>query len=262
MIRSLLAPVLLAGSLAACASNAVNPGIVNTSTGGPVSQATANNPAIGASGRVVQINEVALRGAGGGRSSGNGAMQGGLIGAAGGSVLGAVVSNTIGGSLVGLVLGAVGGAIAGSIADSQGGSGPGIEVTVQTDNGPTVTVAQRDDGDVQLGDRVQIVQDGRGVARAVRDNSRTYDPSQQQNNYPPQSNNTGGNYAGNYPPQNYPQQGNYPPQGNYGRNYPPQQNYYPAGSYPPANSGGPYGSARRVSGNPAPQDDPRLGTLN
>lgn len=235
MIRSLLAPVLLAGSLAACASNAVNPGIVNTSTGGPVSQATANNPAIGASGRVVQINEIALRGAGGGRSSGNGAMQGGLIGAAGGSVLGAVVSNTIGGSLVGLVLGAVGGAIAGSIADSQGGSGPGIEVTVQTDNGPTVTVAQRDDGDVQLGDRVQIVQDGRGVARAVRENARTYDPSQQQNNYPPQANR----------PQNY-----------------PQQNYYPAGNYPPANSGGPYGSARRVSGNPAPQDDSRLGTLN
>ena len=171
MIRTLAVPLVLAGALSACASSAVNPGIVNTSTGGPVSQATANNPAIGQSGRVVQVNEIALRGAGGGRSSGNGAMQGGLIGAAGGSVLGAVVSNTIGGSLVGLVLGAVGGAIAGSIADSHGGSGPGIEVTVQTDAGPTVTVAQRDDGDVQLGDRVLIVQNRQGVAKVVRDNS-------------------------------------------------------------------------------------------
>jgi hypothetical protein len=33
-------------------------------------------------------------------------------------------------------------------------------------------VAQRDDGDVQLGDRVQIVQDRQGVAKVVRDTSR------------------------------------------------------------------------------------------
>ena len=82
------------------------------------------------------------------------------------------------GSLIGLVLGAVGGAIAGTIAESGGNSGPGIEVTVQTDAGQTVTVAQRDDGDVQLGDRVQIVQDGRGVAKVMRDTSRTVDRSQ------------------------------------------------------------------------------------
>ena len=57
MIRSLAVPLVLAGALSACASSAVNPGIVNTSTGGPVSQATANNPAIGQSGRVVQVND-------------------------------------------------------------------------------------------------------------------------------------------------------------------------------------------------------------
>ena len=152
--------------------------IVNTSTGGPVSQAPPNSPAIGATGRVVSINEVALRGAGGPPRVGHGTMQGGLLGGVGGSIVGAAISNTVGGSLIGLVLGAVGGAIAGTIAESGGNSGPGIEVTVQTDAGQTVTVAQRDDGDVQLGDRVQIVQDGRGVAKVMRDTSRTVDRSQ------------------------------------------------------------------------------------
>ena len=50
MIRTWLVPLLLAGALAACDSGAVNPGIVNTSTGGPVSQAPPNSPAIGATG--------------------------------------------------------------------------------------------------------------------------------------------------------------------------------------------------------------------
>ena len=178
MIRTWLVPLLLAGALAACDSGAVNPGIVNTSTGGPVSQAPPNSPAVGATGRVVSINEVALRGAGGPPRVGHGTMQGGLLGGVGGSIVGAAISNTVGGSLIGLVLGAVGGAIAGTIAESGGNSGPGIEVTVQTDAGQTVTVAQRDDGDVQLGDRVQIVQDGRGVAKVMRDTSRTVDRSQ------------------------------------------------------------------------------------
>ncbi|NDH62015.1 MAG: hypothetical protein EBY18_10280, partial [Alphaproteobacteria bacterium] len=77
--------------------------------------------------------------------------------------------------LVGALLGAVGGAIAGSIIDGQQGTGRGIEVVVQRDDGQKMTVAQRDDGDVQLGDRVQVVQDRQGVAKVVRDSSRTPD---------------------------------------------------------------------------------------
>ena len=77
MIRTWLVPLLLAGALAACDSGAVNPGIVNTSTGGPVSQAPPNSPAIGATGRVVSINEVALRGAGG---RGRPGLHGGGVG--------------------------------------------------------------------------------------------------------------------------------------------------------------------------------------
>lgn len=172
-IRSWLLLVLLAGGIAACDSGAVQPGIVNTS-----SNTSAQAGPIG-SGRVVSINEVALRGAGG--RSGNGPLLGGLLGAAGGAAIGAGTSGTFGGGLVGGLLGAVGGAIAGSLFDSRGGAmsgGRGIEVTVQKDDGQRVTVAQRDDGDVQLGDRVQIVQDRNGVAKVVRDNSRTVDRSQ------------------------------------------------------------------------------------
>jgi outer membrane lipoprotein SlyB len=126
--------------------------------------------AAGGSGRVVSINEVAVAGAGGGGGGGNGTMMGGLLGAGAGATIGALTSHTLGGGLVGAVLGAVGGAIIGTIADGQhGGTGRGIEVTVQRDDGQQVTVAQRDDGDIQLGDRVQIVQNRQGVAQVVRD---------------------------------------------------------------------------------------------
>jgi outer membrane lipoprotein SlyB len=121
----------------------------------------------------VSIREIGLRGAGG--HGGGGALMGGMVGAAGGATIGAITSNSVAGGLVGALLGAVGGAIAGTIIDGQRGAGPGIEVTVQRDDGGTVTVAQRDDGDVQLGDRVQIVQDRQGVAKAVRDTSRSPD---------------------------------------------------------------------------------------
>ena len=48
-------------------------------------------------------------------------------------------------------------------------------MTVQKDNGTSVVIAQRDDGDVQMGDRVLIVYDRNGVARVVRDNGRRRD---------------------------------------------------------------------------------------
>lgn len=185
-VRPLLLPLVLAAGLGACASNAVQPGIVSSSApaygspsnvpppGAPTQVAYAT-PVGGGTGRVVSIREVGLAGGGGGPSSGNGALMGGLIGGGIGATIGAITSQTVGGGAVGFLLGAVGGAIAGTIAGGQSSGGPGIEVTVQRDDGQSVTVAQRDDGDVQLGDRVQIVQDGRGVARVVRDMSRRQD---------------------------------------------------------------------------------------
>jgi outer membrane lipoprotein SlyB len=124
----------------------------------------------------VSINEVGLRGAGG--RSGNGTMLGGLLGGAGGATIGAVTGHTLGAGIVGGLLGAIGGAIVGTIFDGNHGGasgGRGIEVTVQKDDGQKVTVAQRDDGDVQLGDRVQIVQGRDGVPKVVRDTSRHWD---------------------------------------------------------------------------------------
>ncbi len=171
-VRHLLLPLVLAAGLAACESGGVQPGIVNTSAAGP---AAANGSTVmpGSQGRVVSIRAVGIKGQGGG--SGNGALMGGMLGAAGGGLLGGITSNSVGGGLVGALLGAVGGAIAGSIVDGQRGSGRGIEVVVQRDDGQKVTVAQVDDGDVQLGDRVQIVQDRQGVAKVVRDSSRNPD---------------------------------------------------------------------------------------
>lgn len=156
-LLSLMVPAALAVSLGACnqTGGATQPGIVNTSATGSYS---------GDSGRVVSIREVAVRGGGSGVS--NGTLVGGGLGAA----IGAATTNSVGGALVGGLLGAVGGAIAGTVIDSSGGgSQRGIEVTVQKDDGQTVVVAQADNGDVQMGDRVRIVQDRNGVASAIRD---------------------------------------------------------------------------------------------
>jgi outer membrane lipoprotein SlyB len=62
----------------------------------------------------------------------------------------------------------VAGGIAGTAID-QNAPRRGIEVTVQRDDGQRVAVAQADDGDIQMGDRVAIVYDRNGVARVVRD---------------------------------------------------------------------------------------------
>jgi outer membrane lipoprotein SlyB len=139
------------------------------------SQGSNASGAPGDAGRVVSIREVALQG-NGNYGGGQGTFMGGLIGAMGGATIGAVTTQTLGGGIVGAVLGMVGGAIAGTIADgSHGYSGRGIEVTVQRDDGQQVTVAQRDDGDIQLGDRVQIVQNRQGTAQVVRDSTRSPD---------------------------------------------------------------------------------------
>ena len=159
---SLLVPLALAATLGACNEQGVQPGVVQTSYGGYR----------GESGRVVSIREVALRGSSG---VSDGTLIGGGVGAAGGAAIGAATTNSVGGAVVGGLLGAVGGAIAGTAIDQNSGTRRGIEVTVQKDDGQTVTIAQRDDGDIQMGDRVAIVYDNNGVARVVRDTGRRRD---------------------------------------------------------------------------------------
>jgi outer membrane lipoprotein SlyB len=257
-----------AAGLAACASNGVAPGIVNSAapptqsqtyssnnapTGYQPAQANANVQP-GDTGRVVSVNEVALAGSGGGGGSGgmgNGTMMGALLGGLGGAAIGIGTSHgpyRLGGGLIGGVLGAVGGGILGTIVDQQSGrsgrsGGRGIEVTVQKDDGQKVTIAQRDDGDVQLGDRVQIVPGPGGVPTVVRDNSHTPDQTQ-------------GGYANNNPPPDYSQQ--QPPpsqqQGSYPGNY--------VGSNPAYSNNAPQSGYSQQGGSVNPQDNPRYGNLN
>lgn len=280
-IRMLLLPIALVAGLGACANNAVQPGIVSTSGSSVASappyvssqpsgnqaygnQAYGNTPSYasaqpGETGRVVSINDVSLRGGGGpGSGSGNGTMIGGLLGGLGGIAIGASSGRGLGGGLVGGVLGAVGGAIAGTILDNHTnvGGGRGIEVTVQKDSGQTVTVAQRDDGDVQLGDRVQIVQGRGGVAKVVRDNSRQPD------------------YTAVPAPQDYRQpSGTYDPAPQDYRTTrpaddPPPQDYRQTQYVPPVSTTRtptPYqrgGSQDYRQAYPQPADDPRYGTLD
>ncbi|OFX06137.1 MAG: hypothetical protein A3D94_08585 [Alphaproteobacteria bacterium RIFCSPHIGHO2_12_FULL_66_14] len=155
-----VASLALAAGLAACngSSGGVQPGVVNTSAPGSYR---------GETGRVIAIREVAVRGSSGSGMN-DGTLIGGGLGAAGGAAIGAATTNSVGGAVVGGLLGAVGGAIAGTAID-RGSSRRGIEVTVQKDGGGQVKIAQYDDGDVQVGDRVQIVYDSKGVAKAVRD---------------------------------------------------------------------------------------------
>ncbi len=154
-ILALLAPLALVATLGAC-NDGLQPGVVQSTQGGYR----------GETGRVVAIREVPLRGGGSGVNDGT--VVGGGVGAAGGAIAGAAIGGTAGSAILGGVLGAVGGAIAGTAID-QNATRRGIEVTVRKDDGSTVNIAQPDDGDVQMGDRVVITYNDRGVARAVRD---------------------------------------------------------------------------------------------
>ena len=170
-LSSLMVPAALAASLVAglgaCTQTggATQPGYVNTSASVPYGGGYNGGYE---QGRVVSIREVQLSG-GSGSGMNDGTLVGGGLGAAGGAAIGAATTNSVGGAVVGGLLGAVGGAIAGNIVGRGGSSQRGIEVTVQKDDGQTVTIAQPDNGDVQMGDRVRIAQDRNGVPVAVRD---------------------------------------------------------------------------------------------
>jgi outer membrane lipoprotein SlyB len=161
-ILAVLLSVTLAATLSACQDGGVQPGVVNTPQSGTRGEA----------GRVMSIREVPLRNSQSGVSDGT--LIGGGVGAAGGAVAGAAIGGNAGSAILGGLLGAVGGAVAGTAID-RNSTKRGIEVQVQKDDGQTVTIAQTDDGDVQMGDRVMIIYDRNGTARAIRDTSRRRD---------------------------------------------------------------------------------------
>jgi outer membrane lipoprotein SlyB len=160
---ALLAPLALAITLGACNQGGVQPGVIQTSAAGGFR---------GEVGRVVSIRDIDLRETR--RGFNDGTLIGGGLGAAGGAVAGAAIGGTAGSAVLGGVLGAVGGAIVGTAVD-RNSTTRGIAVTVQKDDGTQVTIAQRDDGDVQMGDRVMIVYDNEGIPRVIRDTGRRRD---------------------------------------------------------------------------------------
>lgn len=160
-LLALVAPLALAVTLSAC-NDGVQPGIQAAPAGGYRGEA----------GRVVAIRDVDLQNTRRGVS--NGTLIGGGVGGVGGAVAGAAIGGSAGSAVLGGVLGAVGGAIAGTAIDRSSPT-RGIAVTINKDDGSQVTIAQRDDGDVQMGDRVIIIYDNDGVARAVRDTGRRRD---------------------------------------------------------------------------------------
>jgi len=162
-VLALLAPLALALTLGACNDGSgVQPGVQTAPAGG----------FRGESGRVIAIRDVDLNVRRPGVTDGT--LIGGGVGGVGGAVAGAAIGGTAGSAVLGGVLGAVGGAIVGTAVD-QNRSVRGIEVTIRKDDGTNVTIAQRDNGDVQMGDRVIIVYDNNGVASAIRDTGRTRD---------------------------------------------------------------------------------------
>ena len=89
------------------------------------------------------------------------------VGTAGGAALGMVAGSNVGGGS-GQVAGAIGGAILGGIIgnniERSANEHPGLEVTVQLDNGKYISVVQGAEEPFRPGERVRILS-GRGATR-------------------------------------------------------------------------------------------------
>lgn len=92
----------------------------------------------------------------------NGAPVGTIAGAAVGGILGSQVGHG-GGSAVAAILGAVGGGLAGNAIERSATEHSGEEITVRLDNGSTIAVVQGGSQDLRPGDRVQVLNGGRGA---------------------------------------------------------------------------------------------------
>lgn len=93
------------------------------------------------------------------------------VGTLSGAAVGGIAGSSVGGnrgSAIGAVLGAVAGGLAGSAIEEGVTRKPGIEVTVQMDNGQYLAVVQEDEGErFMQGERVRILRDA-GTTRVTR----------------------------------------------------------------------------------------------
>jgi outer membrane lipoprotein SlyB len=109
-------------------------------------------------GTIVAIRPITIQNE---RTSGVGAIAGGVVGGAAGSGIGRGSGNTL--AIVG---GAALGALAGNAVENQAGKTSGYEITVRLDNGETRVVAQEADVPFGVGQRVQVIS-GAGPTRVA-----------------------------------------------------------------------------------------------
>ena len=143
-----IAFALAASALAASAGCATNDGPRNYSVGDERVVQTVTYGTV-QSVRAVRIDE-------------NGAPVGTIAGAAVGGILGSQIGHGAGRG-VGAVLGAVGGGLAGNAIEHRVTEQDGEEIVVRLDNGSTIAVVQGGSLNLRPGDRVQVLNGGRGA---------------------------------------------------------------------------------------------------
>ena len=140
-LRALLAPLLLAGGLAACAPQ---------QTGATYSAASLGRPAAVTYGTIVGSRPVTVQGGSGGPG----------VGTAAGAVAGGVAGSFIGGDWRSNLIAGLGGAIIGGLAGNaieRGAvNGQAIEFVIRQDGGGDLAVVQTNEDGLQVGDRVMI----------------------------------------------------------------------------------------------------------
>ncbi|MBX3500827.1 MAG: glycine zipper 2TM domain-containing protein [Alphaproteobacteria bacterium] len=98
------------------------------------------------------------------------------IGRLGGGVVGGVAGSAIGsgrGSIITAVLGAVGGAFAGDAIERGMTSGTATRFYVRRDDGSVINVVQTNEGRLQVGERVMMLEGG-GKLRLTREGAAAY----------------------------------------------------------------------------------------
>ena len=109
-------------------------------------------------GEVIEVRQILIEGT----KSGAGTLAGGVLGGALGSGIGRGAGRTIG-----VVGGAIAGGVAGSAVEESATKQPGLEVTIRMDSGKTIALVQGIDPPVYAGDRVRVLRNPDGSARAI-----------------------------------------------------------------------------------------------
>lgn len=109
-------------------------------------------------GEVIDVRQVLIEGT----KSGVGTMAGGVLGGALGSGIGRGA-----GAAIGVVGGAIAGGIAGSAVEEGATRQPGLEITIRMDAGRTIAFVQGIDPPILIGDRVKVMRNPDGSARAI-----------------------------------------------------------------------------------------------